>query len=304
MKAFKFLSKTAFVFSLVLLASCSSDNDIEETNEAKTIAKKIEFKANINLGDDSDDVTRATLEEDYSVNGEDGDQIFVYCDNAEEAVDFAITPSSIDGSTATFTNYGEVIPAWFDPTESYYALYPHASSTFNTQLGMITSVLPTNQTVSAGRAYDKKALFMTACADKDERIFNFMNIPALIKVTLKNNGDGKVKFVEIVSDSQTDNLSGNFRASAVYARNRINFEAISGAEKKHTVRLQITPSAESRDFFIAVLPGTINGFTLKFEDGSYKAVYERESSKKPLLKRSKIYDFGSYDVAEFHPEVK
>ena len=61
MKAFKFLSKTAFVFSLVLLASCSSDNDIEETNEAKTIAKKIEFKANIDLSDDSDDVTRATL---------------------------------------------------------------------------------------------------------------------------------------------------------------------------------------------------------------------------------------------------
>ena len=45
MKAFKFLSNTALVFSLVLLASCSSDNDIEET---QTVAKKIEFKAVIN----------------------------------------------------------------------------------------------------------------------------------------------------------------------------------------------------------------------------------------------------------------
>ena len=163
---------------------------------------------------------------------------------------------------------------------------------------MISSVMPANQTVSGGRTYDKKALFMTACADKDERVFNFLNIPALIRVTLNNNADGKVKFIEIASDTKADNLSGNFRASAVYARNRINFEAISGAEKKNMVRLQIPASEESKDFFIAVLPGTINGFTLKFEDGKYNALYERESDKKPVLKSSKIYNFVSYDVED------
>ena len=294
MKAFKFLSNTALVFSLVLLASCSSDNDVEET---KTVAKKIEFKANIVMSDSSD-VTRATLEDDYSVSWDANDAISVYCDNKEQSVEFDITPSSIDGTTATFTNYGEVLPAWFDPIDSYYAIYPHGAATFNPNTSMITSVMPTNQTVSANRTYDKKALFMTACADATERVFNFLNIPALVKVTLSNNAAGKVKFIEIVSDSQADNLSGNFRASAVYARNRINFEAISGAEKKHTVRLQITPSAESQDFFIAVLPGTINGFTLKFEDGKYNAMYERESDKKPVLKSSKIYNFGSYDVED------
>ena len=295
MKAFKFLSNTALVFSLVLLASCSSDNDIEET---KTVAKTIEFKANIVMSDSSD-VTRATLEDDYSVSWDADDAISVYCDNNEQSVKFGITPSSIDGTTATFTNYGQVLPAWFDPDEFYYALYPNAGATFNPSISMITSVMPTNQMVSTGRGYDKDALFMTATADATEREFNFMNVPALVKVTISNNATGKIKFVEIVSDSQADNLSGNFRTSGIYgSKKKINFEAISGAKQKHTVRLQISASEESKDFYIAVLPGTINGFTLKFEDGKYNALYERKSDKKPVLKSSKIYNFGSYDVEE------
>lgn len=312
MKAFKFLSKTAFVFSLVLLASCSSDNDIEETNETKTIAKKLEFKANTDLSDliDESDVTRATLEENYSVSWDKDDKILVYCDNSDQAVDFAITPSSVEGSTATFTNYGEVLPLWFDPDQFYFALYPYASgATFDPQDDMITSSLPTEQSVSVGRTYDKKALFMTACADMDERIFNFLNIPALVKINIKNNGDGKVKFIEIVSKNSANSLSGNFKASSGYGYKgkmpALKFNAVSGADKKHTVRLQIPASAESQDFYIAVLPCTINGFTLKLEGDRYSEIYRRVSSKDSRLKSSKVYDFGSYDIESLTtPEVK
>ena len=91
MKTFKFLSNTALVFSLVMLASCSSDNDFDAENEAKTTARKIEFKANIVLGD-STDVTRATLESDNNVTWDENDQILVFCDNAEQAVTFGRLP--------------------------------------------------------------------------------------------------------------------------------------------------------------------------------------------------------------------
>lgn len=301
MKAFKFLSNTALVFSLVLLASCSSNDDQEETGYKK---QKLEFKANVDLSD-STDVTRATLEGDYSVSWDENDEIFVYCDNAEEAVTFGITPSSIDGGTATFTNYGEVLPIWFDPLDAYYALYPHASATFDVSSSKITSVFPTHQTVSTGRTYDKKALFMTACADKDERIFNFKNIPALIKVNLSNNGDGKVKFIEIESKNSANILSGNFEVSPIYNTSKIGFKAISGADKKHTVKLQIPEKAESTDFYLAVLPCTINGFIIKFEDAKSTVLYKRESKEgvDVLVKSSRIYNFGSFDVATF-PEEK
>ena len=130
MKTFKFLSNTALVFSLVMLASCSSDNDFDAENEAKTTARKIEFKANIVLGD-STDVTRATLESDNNVTWDENDQILVFCDNAEQAVTFGITPSSIDGKTATFTNYGEVLPLWFDGlTITHYILMLHKQHSF------------------------------------------------------------------------------------------------------------------------------------------------------------------------------
>ena len=305
MKAFKFLSNTAFVFSLVVLASCSSDNDIEET---KTVAKKIEFKAIINSNDTEDTeasskVTRATLEDDYTVSWDDNDGIAVFCDNNEEAVGFGITPSSVDGSTATFTNYGEVLPFWFDPNGFYYALYPNTSAaTLNIGYASITSVLPTNQTVSSGRTYDKKALFMAACADKDERIFNFKNIPALIKVTISNNGDGKVKFIEIESKNSANILSGNFEVAPDYY-NRVTIRPVSGADKKHTVKLQIPESADAQDFYLAVLPGRFDGLTLKFESAS-GVVAKHEGNKAVEFKRSKIYDFGSYDIEKEIPEVK
>lgn len=296
MKTFKFLSNTALVFSLVMLASCSSDNDFDAENEAKTTARKIEFKANIVLGD-STDVTRATLESDNNVTWDENDQILVFCDNAEQAVTFGITPSSIDGKTATFTNYGEVLPLWFDPWKYYYALYPHASqTTFIPESYSITSLMPTNQYVSSGRTYDKNALLMVACADKDERIFNFKNIPSLVKVTISNNVAGKVKFVEIVADNQANRLSGNFEVRPAYNSDMINFFASSSAEKKHTVKLQVPANEESVDYYIAVLPGKINGYTIKFEGADSKVVFQRHSSKTLELKRSKIYNFGSFDI--------
>ena len=289
MKAFKFLSNTALVFSLVLLASCSSNDDFEETGYKK---QKLEFKAVI----ESSDVTRATLEGDYTVSWDENDEISVFCDNAEDSQAFGVTPSSTDGKTATFTNYGEQLPLWFEPNESYYALYPKASATFNVNSASITATLPTNQIVSSGRTYDKKALFMTACADMEERIFNFKNITALVKVTVSNNAAGKVSFIEIESKNPANILSGNFKVSPLYNSSRIGYESISGADKKHTVKLQIPAIEEAQDFYLAVLPGTVNGLTLKFEDGKSAVLAQHGSDKSVEFKRSKIYDFGSYDI--------
>ena len=289
MKAFKFLSNTALVFSLVLLASCSSNDDFEETGYKK---QKLEFKAVI----ESSDVTRATLESDYSVSWDENDEISVFCDNAEQSVDFSVIPSTTDGKTASFTNFGEQLPLWFEPNESYYALYPKASATFNVSSASITAVLPTNQTVSPGRTYDKKALFMAAWADMEKRIFNFKNITALVKVTVSNNAAGKVRFIEIESKNPANILSGNFKVTPLYNSSRIGYESISGADKKHTVKLQIPAIEEAQDFYLAVLPGTVNGLTLKFEDGTSTVLAQHGGSNTIEFKRSKIYDFGSYDI--------
>ena len=289
MKAFKFLSNTALVFSMVLLASCSSNDDFEETGYKK---QRLEFKAVI----ESSDVTRATLEGDYTVSWDENDEISVFCDNAEQSVDFSVIPSTTDGKTASFTNFGEQLPLWFEPNESYYALYPKASATFNVSSASITAVLPTNQTVSSGRTYDKRALFMAAWADMEKRIFNFKNITALVKVTVSNNAAGKVRFIEIESKNPANILSGNFKVTPFYNSSRIGYESISGADKKHTVKLQIPAIEEAQDFYLAVLPGIVNGLTLKFEDGTSTVLAQHGGSNTIEFKRSKIYDFGSFDI--------
>ena len=289
MKAFKFLSNTALVFSLVLLASCSSNDDFEETGYKK---QKLEFKAVI----ESSDVTRATLESDYSVSWDEDDEISVFCDNAEQSIDFSVIPSTTDGKTASFTNFGEQLPLWFEPNESYYALYPKASATLDVRSASITATLPTNQIVSSSRTYDKRALFMAACANMEERIFNFKNITALVKVTVSNNAAGKVRFIEIESKNPANILSGNFEVTPFYNSSRIGYKSTSAADKKHTVKLQIPAIEEAQDFYLAVLPGIVNGLTLKFEDGTSTVLAQHGGSNTIEFRRSKIYDFGSYDI--------
>ena len=250
MKAFKFLSNTALVFSLVLLASCSSNDDFEETGYKK---QKLEFKAVI----ESSDVTRATLEGDYTVSWDENDQIAVFCDNAEDSQAFSVIPSTTDGKTASFTNFGEQLPFWFEPNKFYYALYPNANATFNVGYASITATLPTNQTVSSCCTYDKKALFMAACA----------------------------------------NMEGNFEVSpSYYDNNNLTIRSISGADKKHTVKLSIPAIEKAQDFYLAVIPGRVEGLTLKFEDGKSAVLAQHESDKSVEFKRSKIYPLGSFDI--------
>ena len=65
MKTLRYLSTTAFVVSLAMFASCSSDNDIEtnnenNTNNGNTNSEKLVFSASIV----PNEVTRATLNKD------------------------------------------------------------------------------------------------------------------------------------------------------------------------------------------------------------------------------------------------
>lgn len=288
MKAFKFLSATVLVFSSALLASCSSDDDFETSD------KKIEFKANLG------DVTRATLESNNDVHWDLGDKIYVFGDQYEKAGLFSITPSSINGASASFTSFESDLPNGFKAEEYYYALFPFGAATFNTETSMITSVLPAGQTVTEGCTYDKEALVMVACADVLEKVFEFKNVPALIKVNVSNNGAGRVKFIEIVATNKSNKLSGNFRTSVSYGASAIKFEAISDAYNKNTVKLQIPATDESKDFFLAALPCNMNhGYTIKFEDEKGNVVREFVCKKDITIKSSNIYPFGNFNVATF-----
>lgn len=290
MKAIKFLSNTAIVVSLALLASCSSDDDVQ------TSGKKLVFRANL----ESSEVTRAALVSN-NVHWDNNDQIAVFSDNYEYPSLFTVTPSSIDGTTATFANYEEASETLPEPKMCYYACYPLVSATFRTSSSMITSALSANQKVSSGRAYDKSSLIMVACADKNEKLFNFKNVPALIKVNISGNGDGKVKYVEVVAKNSANRLSGSFEATVNYSSKNLKVNVNSDADIKNMVRLEIPASDESKDFYLAVLPCYVNnGLTLKFEsDVKGTVVYELSSDKDVTFKSSKIYPFGNFNVATF-----
>lgn len=295
MKAFKLLTNTALVFSLALFASCSSDDELEPASD-----KVIEFTANLDNRS-----TRATLESNNDVHWDLGDQLYVFCDNYEKPGLFSITPSSVNGATAKFTSFEKDLPDGFKPNEFYYALYPFGAATFNINSTLITSALAASQKVTEGCTYDKDALIMVACADSYEKIFNFKNVPALIEVTITDNAEGKVKYIEVVAKNNANRLSGSFEAAVNYFTDELIFKSKSDAESKHTVKLEIPASAESKKFYIAALPGTLtSGYTLKFEDANGNVLRERNTKKgvQVELKSSKIYNFGSFDASTISTE--
>lgn len=292
MKAFKFLSNTVVVVSLALLASCSSEDDMQPSG------RRLEFTANI----ESNEVTRATLVTNdlkQEVHWDDNDQIMVFCDNGEYPGKFSVSPSFNDGKTATFANYEEELPNSFNAKKYYYALYPYVTATFDASTTKIRSVLSASQAVTKGHSCDKNSLIMVASANVDDRIFNFKNVTALVKVNVSGNGNGRVKYIEIAAKNPQNRLSGNFEATVNYNTKELKVFVVSDADDKNKVKLAIPASDESKDFYIAVLPGFVsNGLTFKFEN-DHETIYELSSDKDLTFVSSKIYNFGSYNVADF-----
>ena len=62
------------------------------------------------------------------------------------------------------------------------------------------------------------------------------------------------------------------------------------------MKLSIPATEKAQDFYLAVIPGRVEGLTLKFEDGTSTVLAQHGGSNTIEFKRSKIYDFGSYDI--------
>ena len=309
MKTLKYLTNIALVLSLAMLTSCSSDNDFEEGNDNNgnnvnaTSGERLIFSAGL----ESSDATRATIS-GKNINWESTDVIAVFCDNKDKVANFDITPSTSNSTTATFSCAVSDLPDDFTPYY-YYAIYPYnvegttASATFTPSSSTFSSSLPATQVATTGYTYDKNAMIMIACAERDEKKLSFKNIPAYAKITLKKNS--KVEYIKIVANNKANQISGSFTASVNYNGSVTYTSSAKTSEyNKNSVELKISPKEAETTYYIAMLPGTLNkGFSIYLEsefDNSTKSqsIYQLVSSSSIPISRSKVYDLGTYDIDE------
>ena len=272
MKTLRHLTNTAFVVSLALLASCSSDNDIEVNNEnnnnnANVPAEKLRFSATV----EPNVVSRATLnQDDNTLHWDANDKIAVFSPKANKIEEFTVE-SQYAGQTVAYFSSDK--PSTLTPPDEtgsfpyYYAFYPaeavqSLSGGNATTFNRVFAYIPTEQKVTAGYTYDKSAMLMMARATPAEKAFSFLNVNALVKVTITNNDEGKVKYIKLVANNSKI-MTGTGRYNIT---SEIQSNITSGADTKNYVQLEIPASSGSVDYYLSVHQNTFdNGFTLLLE---------------------------------------
>lgn len=308
MKTLRHFTNTAFVVSLALLASCSSDNDIEVNNEnnnnnANVPAEKLRFSASI------EPVTRATLnKDDNTLHWDANDKIAVFSPKADKIEEFTVE-SQYAGQTVAYFSSDK--PSTLTPPDNsgsfpyYYAFYPaeavkglatSSSGAYN----RAQAYIPTEQKVTEGYTYDKRAILMMARATPAEKAFAFQNVNALVKVTIKDNDNGKVKYIKLIANNSKI-MTGTGRYNITTT---IQSSITSGSDTKNYVQLEIPASSGSVDYYLSVHQNTFdNGFTLLLESEfdettQSQSIYQRVKTGSTQLAMSTIYDFGVYDVSK------
>ena len=310
MKTLRHLTNTAFVVSLALLASCSSDNDIEVNNEnnnnnANVPAEKLRFSATV----EPNVVSRATLnQDDNTLHWDANDKIAVFSPKANKIEEFTVE-SQYAGQTVAYFSSDK--PSTLTPPDNsgsfpyYYAFYPAEAvkglaTASSGEYNRVQGYIPTEQKVTEGYTYDKSAILMMARATPAEKAFSFLNVNALVKVTITNNDNGKVKYIKLVSNNNSRVMTGTGRYNIT---NEIKPSIVAGDDTKNYVQLEIPASSGKVDYYLSVHQNTFDaGFTLllesEFDETTHsQSIYQRVKTGSTQLAKSTIYDFGDYDVS-------
>ena len=201
--------------------------------------------------------------------------------------------TSEDGvSDAAFTN-----PDYTPSSETKYTIgfYPYDEAKTNgTYVGVW---IPSQQTAVANNIPEGMNKAYAYTTDVTEGL-KFKNIPAVIKFKLSGKNVQSLKTIRFVSnavvagdcviqdidkDEPTFNLNVSFTPAREYPSTSIE---LTGSE-----------FVAGSDYYIVMLPGTTEGFSMVFlnEDGEYVV---RESSKTLTLSRSQILDMGTINIGD------
>ena len=183
-------------------------------------------------------VTKSVLDENFTPVWVEGDAISV---NGESCDLIDNVDGSFDGANV-------------EPAETYFAVYP-AGHTFDGSV--LSASVPAEQVIADGQNVAPGAL-VAACVS-DNTTLEFRNCVALMQINIPIAG---ISEVVITARGETDVLAGAFTMD-------LSEETISPvAAEEGTSKTVTLKSAEGTftpgTYYATVLPGTINGFTMKF----------------------------------------
>lgn len=272
----------------LILAMCSLAMTSCQKNEDDA-AKKVfmSFSATV------DQPASKTTLNGADIYWSEGDKISVL--SSPDAND-ELNISDINGRFATFS--GEV----HSSTNGYIALYPYNElASYTTTSSTILTQLPSIQTAVAG-SFDPKANLMTAYSTgtEQENSFAFKNVCAYLKVTAPCN----CASIQIISEGNRK-ISGYFNITVDATGTPTSIAPITNTSQKASskyIRLN-GPIQQGQDYYIAVLPGTLDGgFSIKFwgaDNLDANGYYQTTLTSSVTLDRGVIYPLAGFNTTNY-----
>ena len=223
--------------------------------------------------------TRAAISSTDSkvINWSKDDKISVF-DGDKNNREFTLKDDDAGKTTGTFT--GAVTKT---STSGYTALYPYQSSASYDGSKISGVVLSAAQTATAG-SFDPKAALMYAKSTTADGALEFKNIVGYVKFTT----DFECKQITLVSKTSTDVLAGT--AEITPGADQL-VSATSGTSSQVTLTAA-SGNIAAGTYYIALLPGTINGFRLIFTMTDDSRKY-KESSNGLEIKSNGVKKLGT-----------
>lgn len=278
------MKKSAYIFAaslaLATVLSCNRAIEPEEAVTPQPAAEALTFRAVLEQPD-----TKASLNSDYAVVWEAGDQIAVY-NGTDWVSSEALTASDIEnnGRYATFTvNIAE--------GDTYYAVYPASAAPSGAVSDDVLAVtLPDVQVIPSDGCVAKDALVQVCkTSDKDNMVFK--NISSLVEFKAPEDLDGYVRFEAFDAEGTALQVAGAASVNAAAPA------AVSGNAGKVIVTGNF---AAGQNYFAVVYPQSgVSSFRFAFSkedatNGTLKAFKTGSSAiDLPLNGGKKFSDLGT-----------
>ena len=278
------MKKSAYIFAaslaLATVLSCNRAIEPEEAVTPQPAAETLTFRAVLEQPD-----TKASLNSDYAVVWEAGDQIAVY-NGTEWVSSEPLTDSAIEnsGRYATFSvNIAE--------GDTYYAVYPaSAAPSAAVSEDVLAVTLPDVQVIPSGGCVAKDALVQVCkTSDKDNMVFK--NISSLVEFKAPEALDGYVRFEAFDAEGTALQVAGAASVNAAAPA------AVSGNAGKVIVKGSF---AAGQNYFAVVYPQSgVSSFRFAFSkedatNGTLKAFKTGSSAiDLPLNGGKKFSDLGT-----------
>lgn len=293
--------KAIFAVLAVLFAAtaCQKEFSFQDEPVAKeTVPAEFTIEASVDVND-----TRAFLDETGDIFWNEGDALAVFQGSKAEPYLFV---TEEEGLSCRFTYNGELKAEDGD----FLALYPYNAEARQSSTGVITTVLPCEQTAAAG-TFGKDANLAVAYAPFRQPM-SFKNAAAYAKVSFKTTDqNAAVTKITIRSVDESILLSGTVILTPTILDDAVTDVATvvtDGVPYASVVAPSGTTLTPDTDYYIVVAPAALtSGYSIEFttSDGlTFSKDYTGSTYNAASFKRNNIAPVGKKNLDKYETPLE